>query len=255
MPAGSKRKATSSGFSRKTKAKFIRKGPYTRKRYRYGVKGKGKIAKICRDTIIRMSEAKDKTYNHGKIEMYHNSGSPASGQILNSVVINGTTIMPTQGSGDSQRNGDRINVSGFSVKMLVGAKFDRPNVTWRFLVVSLPKGTGPTLGTVLVNSTSNILLDSVNTDLCTVLYQKYWKPQRSTLFSEGGGVASTNEFTVPFQFWIPRKREYKFSADGGTTHNDNDIHLVLFAYDAYGTVMTANIGYVQLWVKMFYRDP
>lgn len=215
------------------------------------------IARICRRQIVRMAEAKSKTYNHGKIEMYHNSGSPASGQILNSVLINGTLIMPTQGAGDSNRNGDRINVSGFSIKMVVGAKFDRPNITWRFLVVSVPKGTVPTLGTVIDNSTSNILLDSVNTDLCKILYQKVFKPQRSTLFADASGTTDTitKEFTIPIKMWIPRKREYRFQTDGSDKHNDSDIHLCLFAYDAFGSLLTDNIGYVQIWTKMFYRDP
>lgn len=204
-----------------------------------------------------MAEAKEKSYNHGKIEMYHNSGSPASGQILNSIVVNSTLIMPTQGTGDSNRNGDRINVKGFSIKMLVGGKFDRPNITWRFLVVSTPKGTSLTLGSVLENVTSNILLDGVNKDLCKVLYQKYIKFQRSTLFADAAAStdAVTREYTVPFKIWIRRNKEYKFQTDGSDKHNDNDIHLVLFAYDAFGSLLTDNIGYVQIWTKMYYRDP
>lgn len=219
------------------------------------------MAKLVKKTIFRMAEPKYKLYNHGKVEVYHNSGSPASGQIINSLLLNGQSQMPSQGNGDTQRNGDRINMSGFQLKMLFGQKFDRPNVTWRIAVVSTPKNSAQnglwTYSTVFEAITSNALLNSFNTDNVTVLYQKYFKPQRSTLFADASGStdASTKEFTFCKKIWIPRKMEYKFASDGGTVNQDRDIYLVFIAYDAYGSIVTDNIGYVETWQKTAYRDP
>lgn len=212
------------------------------------MKGRGKIARICRKTIFRMSESKYKLYNWGKTEVNHNT--------IYEFTLNGSNQMLTQGTGDNQRNGDRIYASGFQMKVLLGQKFDRPNITWRFLVVSVPKngGTMP-YATLFENTTANVLLDGVNTDFANVVWQKYWKPLKSTLFSASAGSDTTKEFTIPKKFWIPRKKEYKFSADGGVVNDDRDLKLVVAAYDAFGTLLADNIGYVQIWQKFAYRDP
>ncbi len=43
----------------------------TRKRYRYGAKSNSRIAKICRNTIFRMSEAKYKMFNTTRYLRYY----------------------------------------------------------------------------------------------------------------------------------------------------------------------------------------
>jgi hypothetical protein len=48
--------------------------------------------------------------------------------------------MPAQGIGDNQRVGDRINTSGINLKKIFGQKGDRPNVNWRYIVLSTPPG-------------------------------------------------------------------------------------------------------------------
>lgn len=205
-----------------------------------------------------MTEPKYRLYTPGKIEVYHNSGSPASGIIINNVQMNANTCMPPQGNGDQARNGDRIYASGFSLRVLFGQKRDRPNVTWRCAVVSVPKGTALTYATLLEAQTANCLLDGWNTDLCTVLWQKYYKPaipMDSYNTTAGGNVTASLEYTFVRKFWIKRKMEYKFQTDGSLTHNDRDVHFVVFAYDAYGSLITDNIGYFQMWQKFCYRDP
>lgn len=238
-------------------SKRRRTTPYTRKRYRYGVKGRGSIAKLVKRTIFRMAEPKYKLFSHGKTELYHNGGTGS----FSSWLLNGSNQMPSQGTGDDQRNGDRINMSGFQLKMLCGHKFDRPNITWRILVVSIAKNSAQnslfTYNTVFENVSGNAMLDSVNTDNVTILYQKFWKPQRSTLFADASGNtdAATKEYTFTKKIWIPRKMEYKFVGNGSTTHQDRDIYFIAIPYDAYGSLNTDNIAYLQLWQKTAYRDP
>lgn len=251
MP-GVKRKASKSSYG----SKRAKSAPYTRKRYRYGAKGSGTIAKLVRKSIIRMAEPKYKLYSHGKFELYHNSGSPASGQILNYFPLNGAPQMPTQGVGDNQRNGDRINSSGIQVKMLFGQKADRPNVTFKVVFFSMRQGYAPTYSEFLENSTGNCMLDSVNTDNVTVLYQKIIKaPVWGSFALATNNTLLAREYTFFKKFWIPRKMEYKFTADGGTIHSDKFISCAVFAYDAYGSLITDNIGYFQAWTKFAYRDP
>lgn len=229
-----------------------------RSRYRFGVKGRNQVAKICRKTIFRMTESKSKPYTHGKEEIYHNVRKDFV------TAINSPFAMPGQGSGDGARNGDRIFVSGFKIRLLLGQKFDRPNVTWKIWVLRMGNQID-NLSNCWRSVTGNILLDPLNMDqVSKVLYYKTIKPARSTLFKTEPTTlgapqytpnAQTNEQTFVRSFWIPYKKEFKFKDDGGTSHNDNPVVLFIGAYDAYGTLVTDNIGYCQAFSEVFYRDP
>jgi len=229
-----------------------------RSRYRFGVKGKNKIARICRKTIFRMTESKSKPYNHDKVEIFHNVRKDFV------TAVNSPFVMPTQGTGDGNRNGDRIFVSGFKVRLLLGQKYDRPNVTWKIWVLRMGN-TIDSLANCWRLVTGNILLDPLNMDqVSKVLYHKTIKPASSTMFRQGTYLgplevpeseAMTKEQTFVRSFWLPYKKEYKFKDDGGTGHNDNPIVLFIGAYDAYGTNISDNIGYCQAFTECFYRDP
>lgn len=253
-----KRKYTGTS-SRQVKRSKTRSGG-GRNRFRYGARGTGKIARICRKTIFRMAESKSKAYSHGKTEVYHNVYANTTNP------LNTPFGMPTQGGKDDERSGDRIYVSGFKVRMLLGQKFDRPNVTWKIWVVRQGIQTS-SVSNSWRNVTGNVLLDPSNLDQVKVLYTKTIKFGRSTMFKTEPTTApipglpqytpneQSLEQTKPISFWIPYRREYKFADNNGTQHNDNPIHICIAAYDAYGTLTSDNIGYVQVFSEMFYRDP
>lgn len=164
--------------------------------------------------------------------------------------------MPTQGNGDTQRNGDRILARGFKVHVLCGQKADRQNVTWRILVVAQKAGSSAlTYSALFKNVSGNGMLDEVNDDQVTVLYQKSWKPLRSTIMSANAGVENTQEFTFIRRFYIPRKKMYKFESDGSSIHQDKALWMYVIPYDAYGTLTTDNIAYIQVWSKFEFKDP
>jgi len=251
---GYKRKRTSSTF----RAKRAKTGRSTRSRYRFAAKGRSKIARICKKTIFRMTESKSRPHSHGKEEIYHNVRKDFV------TALNSSFVMPTQGSGDGNRNGDRIFVSGWKVRLVLGQKFDRPNVTWKIWVLRMGNQID-NLSNCWRAVTGNMLLDPLNMDqVSKVLYTKTIKPASSTMFRQGtilAGIevpeaeAQTKEQTFARSFWIPYRKEYKFKDDGGTSHNDNPIVLFIGAYDAFGTATTDNIGYCQAFSEVFYRDP
>lgn len=248
-----KRKRSSSSYSRKTKA---RKSAYTRKRYRYGTRGKSKLTSVVKRTIMRMAEPKFKDESRGHVELYHNAGSPASGQIGNFITINRTNIMPIQGARDDERNGDQIYAKYFQIKMMLGHKYDRPNITWKIAVFTVPKSQTASMATCFELTTGHVILDTFNMDFIKkMLFYKVYKPARSTLFSSIGGTEQSREQTYPFTITIPRKKVYRFQQDTATSHNDDDIVLFIAAYDAYGTLLTDNIAYVDIWTKFAYADP
>ena len=71
--------------------------------------------------------------------MYHNAFYATSGSTGYVSLLNDAGWLPTQGVGDNQRVGDQIYTTGFQLKMLIGQKVDRPNVTFRYLVSPVPK--------------------------------------------------------------------------------------------------------------------
>lgn len=222
-------------------------GARGRSRTRFGTKGRSKMAKVAKRVILKMTEAKTLEYNFGKIELFHNVRlSPG---YLNAY----TGRLPVQGTGDHARNGNRINVSGVQVRMMLGQKNDRPNCTWRIMVLK-HKDTYASFASVYEATTGNCLLDQVNDDAVKVLYSK--TIHKFVGANVGVAEAAFRETTFTHKFYIPIRKEYKFPSDSSVIASNSDyISLIVMCYDAYGTLVTDNIGYVQTWSKLFYRDP
>lgn len=219
---------------------------------------------------MRMAEPKDKTYYHGHVELYHNAGSPASGRIL------GTTWelitpnrMPTVGNGETERNGDHIYGKGLAVKMLLGQKQDRMNVTYRIIVWKGSTDVKPaSLNDLFHWDSQNILLDGTNSDRGKIVYQKFIKKFISPQLSTYGSVTDPldpmfgepyrlerKELTFTHKFWIPYKKLIKFAGNAGTDYSGDKYYMFIYAYDAYGTLITDSIAYVDVWSKFYYADP
>jgi len=211
-----------------------------------------RIRKIARQVVLRNSEPKHKNASVGKVELFHNN-------LTGIAHINAplATYMPQLGSQDNMRIGDRIIVRNFEVRCLFGQKRDRPNITFRMICTAQRPGTGPLSYNLLFEtSTNNGMLDKVNTDRCTVLWQKWIKPgfPMSSHTLMPGAEEYGQEYTFVRRFIINRKKTYVFESDGGSQHNDRDIWLYVVPYDAFGTLDTDNIAYVQTWVDINYKD-
>lgn len=233
----SSKKRASSRTSRKRKS-----APATRRR----------LVALIKKTVMKKTELKEKTQDAGKTEIYHNCFY--SGTLINTGFVwplNSSNLMPTQGTADNQRVGDEIYISGFKVRMLVGQKADRPNVNWRYLVLSVPKGSSITYANWFQVVRSNVMLDDPNRDFVKTLAQGIWRPNEAGLV---GG--SADEYTFTKKMWIPYRKHLKFGpAAGAVTHNDDDLYFILMGYDAFGSLTTDNIGYVEFSAIMCYRDP
>jgi len=256
MP-GYKRKRTTSTAGGYKSRKYQRATPYRRSRFTARLASRSSISRIARQVVLRAAEDKEKTTSHGKTELNHNTLTFVGG--LNSPT---STHMPGQGSGDTQRNGDKIIARGFNVHMLLGQKKDRPNVTFRVILVAQRPGTGVlNYAALFKNVSGNGMLDEINTDKVTVLHQRYWKPLKAlgnvTMVTPpvGSDIPEGREYTFTKKFFISRKKMYKFEEDGSMVHNDKELYLYVLPYDAYGSLTTDNIGYVQVWSKFKFKDP
>lgn len=211
-----------------------------------------RLVRIIKKTVLKTTELKEKHVHHGKTEIYHNCFYNVSGVSTGMILhLNNATALSTQGVGQDQRVGDEIYTTGFKVKMLIGQKADRPNVNWRWIACIVPKGSSISYGNWFTSTTSNVMLDDPNKDFVKVIARGFWRPNEAGLT---GGTA--DEYTFTKQVWVPYKRHLKFGpAAAAITHNDDDLYFVLMGYDAFGSLITDNIGYVQAAHTLYYRDP
>lgn len=208
-----------------------------------------KLRRTIGKLLDQKMETKFKNGLVNKTELYHQTYS----FLGNPFAI----CYPVQGTGDTQRIGDSINQKGIQVKMLFGQKFDRPNVTFRiFLFASQQKAGFPTAAQLMDLTTGNVLLDQPNTDYAKCIYQKTLKKNYPNLAAVGGVVAS-DEMTWVHKFYIKRPKKIIFSSDNGVEAGFSDLRydLIVAAYDAYGSLGTDNIGYVQTFFRYYYKDP
>lgn len=230
-------------YTGKGKGKGIKKASRGRKaKPLYNMKS---LTKAVSRVVLKKAESKHKHSDFGKTELYHNT--------MSVLKINDTSTMPTQGTSDSQRVGDNINLGAFYLRLLCGQKLDRHNVNWKFYILKVPKDASVSYTTFFDSVTGNSMLDSPNKDKVKVLYAKTIKKLISPDLSGVGGA--DKELTFTHKIWLPYRRLLKFQADAGTVHDDGDIYLVTFVYDAYGSLFTDNIAYHQMTSTIYYKDP
>jgi len=203
------------------------------------------FAKRVKKIVLKTCELKRAPVNVSKIEVFHNVF------LGHTYLLNNSTTMPPGGGGQTNRIGDSINTIGYKINCLFGQKFDRPNVTWRFMVFQVPKGGSITYGDVFRTTTGNIFLDEPNRDHKKVLMSRTFRPNQAGLLNAG-----QDEYSFFKKFYVPLKKTYKFGpADNAQTHNQPDIYVGISAYDAFGSLVTDNIGYVQMFTELEYKDP
>lgn len=220
----------------KAKSKYVRRG------VSYNT-----IKQIAQKVVNKNTETKCKDWNKGKVEYYHNVP-----QLLE---LNSSDALPSRGTGVADRVGDSVRKVGTRHTMLIGGKEDRTNVTYRLMYITYPRDASYAYDDFFINKTGNALLDRMNTDLVKIIKTVYIKPQKSNIFAHmpsGGSVA--REYTIAKKIWLPSKSIIKFP-DGGTSEASNrKFGVIITAYDAYGTLTSDNIAYIQHLVSNYFKD-
>jgi len=225
---------------------------WMKRRRRYA---RGRFARAVRRVVLHNAEQKRLFRVMNKNEMYHNGGAPGGGGPGTVVFyqLNDSSGIPVQGTTDATRVGDSIYIRGFSLKLMLGQKSDRMNVTWRIMVVSAPVANYDNqFSSVFVAATNNVLLDTVNTERFRVVASKTIHKMIDPQLSTSG---DRRELTFPVKIWIPDGKTYRFRSANATAHNQNGLYLVVMCYDAFGTLQTDNIGYFQGACVTYFKDP
>lgn len=228
------------------KKRFMKKG--SKKGFKKGKRAvkkpatEKKLMAMVKRATLKVAEPKYTSWYHVKTNVQHNT--PVG------FILNTTVEMPPQGTGDNQRVGDQINCIGYRVKMLFGQFADRENVTWVVRVVAVPRGTAYTYASWFDPVTNNCMLDDINTDLVKVLKSYTYK------YILSPDSNNSEEFTFIKKIWIPYKKIIKFQANAGVQSNDpTDMYLLVSCYDAYGTLSSDNLGYIQMNSQIMFKDP
>lgn len=235
--------------------KYRKKSSKGKKHYRKSSKSmannKSLIALIKR-VSIKQNELKYVDYNHGKTELYHN--------IHNGVGINLIQYGPVQGDGSGQRVGNSINLSGVKLTLMFYTKAVRPNTKFKLIIYSAPMNTfNPNAGYSVLfdNVTGNVMIDNMDKDCVKVHKTMMIYPKNISANLVGFPEAElATEVTQFRKVWIPYRTKVKYQNDTSAAEITNrTFYCLIMAYDTYGTLVTDNIGAVQCWQRMYYRDP
>jgi len=146
--------------------------------------------------------------------------------------------------------------------MMVELNSRYSDVTYRLFVVKSAKGDSPTRATLFTGLSGNKMLDTINKERYTVIFQKYFKikagnntvtnaagqaaevgttlpPSNAGIQYVTGEIQAMSRSTKIIKAWIPGKA----FAKNGVIHYENngtqvkffDYHVLLYAYSNYST--------------------
>ena len=216
------------------------------------------MASMIKRVMLKQCETKHKSLSFENAQMYHNSLM---------IPLNGL-IDVAQGDGENQRTGDEVIGKYLKFKLWMSSKFDRPNVKIRLMVLRVP--TSQETGSIspFESVSANKLIDYINTEKYTPVYQKFITLHTNTAIGPSSGVVVPGnpqasydwylkERSVMHSFTIPFKDEKIKFVDSGDTpkYQKYNLRFVALAYDAYGTLTTDILCTMAGNVRFYYKDP
>lgn len=206
-----------------------------------------RMRRVAKSVVSSTKETMHLDYDWSKTELNHNLYPGFRNQ------LNTLTAMPTQGTTDSNRLGNDIYRLGYHFRVMFGVKQDRQNTKFRLVLVGMPKGASTlAYANVFDAVTSNVMLDPIDKDRTVRVYYDKIIGYKNL----NPGVPTTGKETTFFRkFYVPMRKVIKFYDDGAQDNNDvEDLWLIIMAYDAFGSLIADNIGYVQVWHRLYWKE-
>jgi len=189
-----------------------------------------------------------------------------------------TLLATTQGITDPQSNnqncriGDQINLRGISIRMMLELNERYSDVSYRILVIKSAKGDTVDTNTIFCNLSGNKMLDRINKERYTILYEKWGKMKAPntgaiTVQSTGSGLfegdtdRTFSRATKLVKINLPGKLFGKNGLicyeNGSSQVKFYDYSVCIWAYSNYSTssALAYNVLAVNDYVKeMWYKD-
>lgn len=214
---------------------------------------KGSLVSLIKKISLRNVETKTTHQIGENLQLYHNTPN-----------IRFALLRTSQGTGDSDtglnsyaaRIGDEIMARGISIKLWIANKLDRPNVMYRLVVFKYESSVTPTATLLFKGANPNRMMDNLNKEVITVVYQKIINLQ--TALSAAGDAAGNpfvgKECHTYRKIWIPLKNKKIHYNDGGQVPKFIDYGFAIIPYDSYGTLTTDNIASFAWEYNFYFKD-
>lgn len=152
------------------------------------------------------------------------------------------------GAGVSNRIGNSIFVRSMVIRLVLNRKPDRPNVSYRVIVVATAPGTGvDTYGEIFIG---NAFTAPVYPAAAMVLHDSSFPRDQGTVMTQN--VTPDKERSNLFDTFIDIGKTLPYSSDGTAL---TVVRCYVIAYDAFGTLTTDNIATVaQGNIGVYFED-
>lgn len=203
------------------------------------------IKKIAKQAVMRTAETKQVDTASSENQLYHNFWTGSAFENLTN-----SAQLPAQGTGENQRLGNEIYVSGVKLYLQILLKNDRLNTKVRVLIVKHNPNFGKSTYTDWFDSIMNVMVDPADKGRATVVYDKIHG------YRNFNPTNSTDEVVIFRQIWLPVKEKYVFRDDGAQSlsYTKNTYSIIAMAYDTAGSLTTDNVASIKWYSRLFYKD-
>ena len=206
-----------------------------------------------------------------KIKQQHNNYVVLDSQLLRTG--QGVTD-PAGNTASNNRIGDQVTFKGLSIKMMLELNERYSDVTYRIMLIKSARDDNPAGSAGFWNNLSaNRMLDTVNTERYTILYQKWGKIRagnHGALSASGGTLTGGGLFDVGpsnQQLYSRQTKLVKINLspkimkiskitydNTGTVQKFFDYNLLIFAYSNYSTsdALAFNVLRVNDYIRTMY---
>jgi len=240
--------------------KSVKKSPIRRKSVKKLIQKDNtkQLVNLIKKVSLKNVETKTTHKIEENVNIYHNSGYIYT-NILKTT--QGTTDTDTGLTAFSNRLGDEILARGISIKLWIANKRDRPNVMYRLVVFKYAAGSIPTLAACFTGANPNRMMDKIDKEYITPVYQKIFNLQVGfSAASDGYGPYPSNnnrgkEAHTYKKIYIPLKNKKIIYNNGGSLPKFVDYGFFIVPYDSYGTLDTDNIASFAYEQTLYFKDP
>lgn len=218
-----------------------------KKVYRKSANSKSLIS-LIKQVSLKNVETKTVHKIEENININHNSGYIFTNLLR---TTQGLTDTDTGLTAFSNRLGDEIMARGISIKLWIANKRDRPNVMYRMGIFKYQSGSIPTLSQLFTGANPNRMMDKLDKEYITIVYQKMFNLQNNIAFSD---ATHTREAHTYRKIYINLKNKKITYNNGGSNPKFIDYGFFIVPYDSYGTLATDNIASFAYEQQLYFKD-
>lgn len=239
--------------SRNMKKKVYGPNRSTLTKYKNRVNKRGTLVRLIKKISLGQHETKQVHRVLENINVNHNQGYAFTNLLYTTQGINDND---TGANNYNCRLGDEVQGKGISIKLWIANKLDRPNIMYRLVVFKYQSQSIPTLSSIFVGANGNKIMDDLDREYITPVYQKLFNLQvgYSAYPSGSLGDADGREAHIYKKIYIPLKDKKIHYNNGGSVPKFVDYGFALIPYDSYGTLTTDNICSFSYQMKFYFKD-